>query len=140
MGGSPQTFSQGGNPAPYVPQAQPTADTGFQNIANSFYNAYTSGQSPGQQYYPQVQSAVGSVVNNPYAQGALNTAQQIPQLGATLGGGDLAQGAQLSQTAQQGLPFVQQALGNAFSPGYDQIANQVCIHESGCSNGPGAGS
>lgn len=47
MDGSPQTFSQGGNPKPYVPKAQPWADASFQSLINSLIG--TTGSSNAQQ-------------------------------------------------------------------------------------------
>lgn len=47
----------------YTPKAQPVADQGFQNIANQFYQQYMSGQTPGQQYLPQINQSVSNLYN-----------------------------------------------------------------------------
>src|SRR5215471_15834931 len=66
----PATFSQGGNPAPYVPQNQPAFDQSYQNLLNTlFINPSMAGSTPAQQFYPQVQGAVQNIASSPYGPG-----------------------------------------------------------------------
>ena len=80
-GGSPApaTFSQGGNPATYVPTAQPQADLQYQQLLQGFPTS--PGATPAGFYYPQAQAyanaynlgadqlsadAINSALNNAY--------------------------------------------------------------------------
>ena len=74
-GGSPQTFSQGGNPAPYVPTAQPAADQTFQNIISGIYNQVgpTGAGSPAGTYYPAAQGIYTNLID-PFGTGVGGTA------------------------------------------------------------------
>src|SRR5579859_3125427 len=87
--GGPSTFSQGGNPAPYVPTAQGAADTSFQNIINGILNQVgpTGAGSPAGQVFPD---ALGTYNNylNPGAGGgsSANTAMAGAYNAANLGG------------------------------------------------------
>lgn len=60
-GGAPQTYSQGGNPATYVPTAQPQMDTRYQQILNSFPT--TPQATPAGQYYPEAQQFYNTWLN-----------------------------------------------------------------------------
>lgn len=86
-GGSPQTFSQGGNPAPYIPKAQPQADQAFQTIVQQLIGSLGNNFSgtPAGQVYPFAQSLFQSL-QNPVAPG-------------TVGGTAAAQALQGSSTA-----------------------------------------
>src|SRR5262249_45838579 len=56
--GSPQTFSQGGNPAPYVPQNQAGLDQLFKTTLAGFPT--NPAATPAGFYYPYAQNAVGN--------------------------------------------------------------------------------
>lgn len=110
-GGSPQTFSRGGNPAPYVPMAQPQADQSFQNIVQqmigslgpNFSNTPAGFAYPGAQAIfqnlqnPLNAGSVGTTAANEAMQGAANAAW----MGAT------------------GAPLLQQAGQQVLQTGFD---------------------
>lgn len=79
-GGAPQTFSSGGNPAPYVPKAQPQMDALLQQVMGYFPT--NPANTPAGQFYPEAQSAYGNWISpsNPVASYALNTAAQAGNL------------------------------------------------------------
>lgn len=76
-GGSPQTFSSGGNPAPYQPVAQPAMDQRFQDILAGFPTSPWS-TVPGQ-LFPEAQNTLQTYLLNQstlpnYLQGAYGAA------------------------------------------------------------------
>jgi hypothetical protein len=86
MGGggqsNPSTFSQGGNPAPYIPTGQGNADQSLQNLLGAVYGPSFSAlsgmtQLPATQAWPQVQQQAGMLYDNPYASMAQGTAGQV---------------------------------------------------------------
>jgi len=122
-GGGGGTSSQPVGAQSYIPQAQATADQGFQNIAHLFYDPSIAGTTPGQAYYPQVQSSVAAGYNNPYAPGAQSAAVNYDALaqgavpGITSGGTNLVAGGALP------LSDLQLALAGGFAPDYSNIVS-----------------
>lgn len=103
-GGAPQTFSQGGNPAPYVPMAQPQFDKTFQYVLNQF--PLNPVNTPTGQQFPVAQQAWQQFIN-PY--------------GTDSGAGTAIQGAQTAaMMGEAGAPQLQAAgtgvLNTAFDP------------------------
>jgi|HubBroStandDraft_1064217.scaffolds.fasta_scaffold00409_13 hypothetical protein len=116
--GGGATGTQGGNPAAYIPQAQPQADALYQNIFNSM--AGPAGNLPGQ-VLPGYQAYAGNIQNNPFAGQALQGAQ----LGAALG----PQAAGIEMGGAQNLfGGAQNVLNTGFDPQqalYGQLQNQT---------------
>jgi len=103
-GGSPQTFSQGGNPATYVPTAQPQMDALYQQVLGGFPTS--PGATPAAEYYPTAQRLFSQFLN-PYGQDArVNEAFTAADRAWNMG--------------QQGAPLLQGAgtsiLNTAFDP------------------------
>ena len=119
---TPATFSQGGNPAAYVPTAQPSADMNYQNLLSAMYNPSISAlqgisQLPATQYNPQVQSAVGQIANNPYAAQGEQVTQEAANYGVPTGQTEYSWG-------QNTLPMMAGQVTGAV-PGLQSGANQV---------------
>lgn len=149
----PATYSQGGNPATYIPMAQPGMDVNLQNLINQQYGPATAGaqnvanltggMGPYGWGFPYAQQAAMNIVQSPYAQQALQGAQT----GADIGGGFANV---LGQTNVPGLfglaqelpslglfeggittgaiPQLQGALSNILTSGYDpqsQLYNRM---------------
>ncbi len=118
VGGSGATGTQGGNPAAYIPQAQPQADQLYQNIFNQMSGP--AGQLPGQ-VLPGYQAYAGNIQNNPFAAQQLQGAQAGAALGPQVSGMQM-QGAQALQGGAQNL------LQQGFDPQsalYNQLQNQT---------------
>lgn len=102
----PATSSYGGNPAQYIPTAQPQSDTLLQSIMGQLYgtgvsgagavNSVTDGAGPYGFLYPLEQNTAVNVANNPYtqqAQGGLSNISGNLAPGLAAAGTDiLAQG------------------------------------------------
>src|SRR5215472_5460975 len=97
-GGGGGTSSQPVGAQSYIPQAQATADQGFQNIAHLFYDPSIAGTTPGQAYYPPVRPSVAAGYNTPYAPGPQTPAvnydawEQGAERGIPSGGTNLVAG------------------------------------------------
>lgn len=127
IGGSPQpaTFSQGGNPAAYIPTAQPQADTSYQNIVNSILGMVgPAGQtSPGAAGYAQAQPLVSQLGQIPGNIQNYNTLQgwAIPNFFAGAGAQPAMDMA--NQGANIGAGYGAQSLPALYGAGTNLIGN-----------------
>jgi hypothetical protein len=143
-GGSPTpaTYSYGGNPAAYIPTAQPSADTGYQSLLgigtggglstpasqfpqnNPSYNAYTASQD----LYGQAQNAAQQyILGNA---GAANQATNSAYNAANYYGNQFFPGyagvpGQLNTAASGALGLQPTLLGNATNPLYASLTGQA---------------
>lgn len=108
-GGAPATFSQGGNPATYVPTAQPQMDQLFQSTIAGFPTQ--PGQTPAGQVYPGAQQLFGQFVTGQPGTSQFGNTQAILD---TMGGANLAY-----QQGQAGAPLLQQAGQSILNTGFD---------------------
>ena len=100
----PAVYSQGGNPAAYIPTAQGTADTNYQNLLQGLINPSMAalnniGQLPAAQAYPEAQYLTNLVTQNPY----FGEAQTAAGLGAQYG---TAAGMQNYNTGMNTFPYL----------------------------------
>lgn len=106
----------GGSQAPmaYNPGWQQGADQTFQNLTSNA--AGYAGALPGQ-VLPQLQQAVGGVVNNPYAAGAQDNANRVAQIGTGQVAPSQFAGSQaLSNLAGFATPLAQSIIQTGFDP------------------------
>jgi hypothetical protein len=126
-GGSPQTFSQGGNPATYVPTAQPQMDQLFQQTIGNFPT--NPSQTPAGQAYPQAQS-IYSLYLDPtqnFGAGYGAQAQQGAELGRTLG---QAAAPQLANAGNQILQTGFDPQNELFNRTRGQVIDQAAVANS----------
>jgi hypothetical protein len=143
-GGSPTpaTYSYGGNPASYIPTAQPTADTGYQGLLgigggglstpasqfpqnNPSYNAYTASQdlygqaqNAAQQYILGNAGAANQATNSAYNAANYYANQFFPGYAGVPG--------QLNTAASGALSGLQPTLlSNATNPLYASLTGQA---------------
>ena len=117
-GGSGPTATQGGNPATYIPQAQPQADQLYQNIFNQMSGP--AGSLPGQ-VLPGYQAYASNIQNNPFAPQQLQGAQAGAALGPQVAGVQLG-------GAQSLFGGAQNLMQQGFDPQqglYNQLQNQT---------------
>ena len=95
-GGSPPPSNvqfAGAHPQIYTPTNQGNTDTAYQNLVNSLYGPAMGGLqqtgfgaiTPAGFYWPQVESSVSQLYNNPYAGQAQDTANIAAQWGQNIG-------------------------------------------------------
>ncbi len=110
-GGSPATFSQGGNPAPYVPTAQPQADTNFQSIIQQLMGAAGPAgiNTPAGQNFPQAQA-----FNSQFLTGSGPTFGNTTPILDAMGGANMAY-----QLGNANAPALSNAGLNILQTGFD---------------------
>lgn len=100
----PATYSQGGNPAAYVPQNQPGADAAYQSILG---NLISAGAGPAGSFYPYAsQAAMQNIdtASNPYFAQAQSGVGDVANWGGNLG----------QQLGQYGIDYLPQVTQNPY--------------------------
>ena len=118
---APAISTYGGQPN-YIPQFQPQNDVSLQNLFQGMQGPAAA--LPGQ-VLPQLQSAVGNIVSNPYAPGqqtAANTAGAY--LGGTVAPAEAAGASSLQNLSASAAPFASQILQTGFDP-QNQLYNRT---------------
>jgi hypothetical protein len=148
---APATSSYGGNPAQYIPTAQPQQDTQLQTLINSMFgtglgglgavNNATGGAGPAGWAYPLGQNIAYSTTNpstsqimnqDPYAQQALNASiyqqQNVAPMLSSYAPGLLNAGSGLLNAGQQQIGLAPQLAAMGMDPQkqlYNQQLNQT---------------
>jgi len=116
-------------PKTYVPTAQPQMDQTYQSLENAFlqggYGMPPINQSPAAYAYPQAQSALGQLTNNPYANDAQYWANATQQYGLPEAGQQQAAGGYQLQNALNSLGYLPMLGNNAFSPYFGDITGNL---------------
>jgi len=138
----PSTFSQGGKPAAYIPMAQGTADTNYQNLLGALYNPSMAALQnlpglPAAMAWPQVQQAVGNITQNPWAAAAQSPYQWLTQIAGNLGQGQMAMGSGIAARVPELISAAESVWNTANDP-QKMLYNQLVQEQSDKANAQNA--
>ena len=120
-GSSSPTQTQGGNPAQYIPTAQPQMDQYYQNLIAA---QYPGALSLPQSVLPELTQNVNNLRNNPYAGQQLQGAQTIAGLSPGIAASQLGGAASLYNLGNQNASLVNPLIQSGFDP-QTQLYNQM---------------
>lgn len=112
-GSSSPYGTAGGSPATYIPANQGGADTNVQALEGNLYNQDITNQNAlTSQYQQQTQQ----LLNNPYAAGAQQSANDIAAMGVPIANASFAGASNLQGMGNTLVPYASQILQTGFDP------------------------